>query len=53
MKDRAGDVGRGGVNGVLRDMKKVRPDLRLHLVGHSFGGRLVTAAADGPAGQPP
>ncbi len=52
MKDRAGDVGRGGVNGVLRDLKKVRPDLRLHLVGHSFGGRLVTAAADGPAGKP-
>jgi hypothetical protein len=52
MKDRAGVVGRGGVNGVLRDVKKLRPDLRLHLVGHSFGGRLVTAAADGPDGKP-
>ena len=52
MKERAGEVGRGGVNGVLRDLKKVRPDLPLHLVGHSFGGRLVTAAADGPAGKP-
>ena len=52
MKERAGAVGRGGVNGVLRELKKSRPDLRLHLVGHSFGGRLVTAAADGPAGKP-
>jgi hypothetical protein len=52
MKERAGTVGRSGVNGVLRDVKKLRPDLRLHLVGHSFGGRLVTAAADGPDGQP-
>jgi hypothetical protein len=52
MKDRAGVVGRGGVNGVLRDVKTLRSDLRLHLVGHSFGGRLVTAAADGPDGKP-
>jgi hypothetical protein len=53
MKDRAAAVGRGGVDSVLRKMKAVRPDLRVHLVGHSFGGRLVTALADGPAGQPP
>jgi hypothetical protein len=52
MKERAGTVGRGGLNSVLRDLKKARPDLRMHLVGHSFGGRLVTAAADGPAGKP-
>jgi hypothetical protein len=51
MKDRAAAVGRGGVHGVLRKMKTVRPDLRVHLVGHSFGGRLVTALAEGPAGQ--
>jgi hypothetical protein len=52
MKERAGTVGRGGLNSVLRDLKIARPDLRMHLVGHSFGGRLVTAAADGPAGKP-
>lgn len=52
MKGRAGTVGSGGLNSVLRDLKKARPDLRMHLVGHSFGGRLVTAAADGPAGKP-
>jgi hypothetical protein len=50
MKERAGTVGRRGVNGVLRQLKAIAPDLRVHLVGHSFGARLVTAAADGPAG---
>jgi hypothetical protein len=51
MKERAGTVGRCGLNGVLRQLKAARPELRIHLVGHSFGGRLVTATADGPAGQ--
>ena len=50
MKERAGTVGRRGVNGVLRQLKAIEPDLRVHLAGHSFGARLVTAAADGPAG---
>ena len=50
MKERAATVGRAGVSGVLRQLKAVRPDLRIHLVGHSFGARLVTAAADGPPG---
>ncbi len=53
MKARAGTVGNGGVYEVLRDVRKARPDLKLHLVGHSFGGRLVTAAATGPSAQPP
>jgi hypothetical protein len=44
MKNRAGVVGRG-VNAVLRDVRGRRRDVKLHLVGHSFGGRLVTAAA--------
>jgi pimeloyl-ACP methyl ester carboxylesterase len=46
MKQRAGLVGRSGVNRLLRDIRKAAPDVRLHLVGHSFGGRVVTAAAD-------
>src|SRR5262249_31118329 len=29
------------------------PAIRLHLIGHSFGGRVVTAAALGPDDQPP
>src|SRR5262245_55530145 len=52
MKDRAGAVGRTGVNEVLRRVRATRPSVRLHLVGHSFGCRVVTAAATGPADNP-
>jgi hypothetical protein len=47
MKERAGLVGRVGVNPLLRSLQAAHPALRLHLVGHSFGGRLVTAAVAG------
>jgi pimeloyl-ACP methyl ester carboxylesterase len=46
MKERAGIVGRTGLNQVLRRLRQHNPAIRLHLVGHSFGARLVTAAAD-------
>jgi hypothetical protein len=52
MKERAGTVGREGINSVLREIRVQRPVLNIHLIGHSFGGRLVTAAALGPANQP-
>jgi hypothetical protein len=52
MKERAGVVG-GGLNGVLAAVRAARPTLRLHLIGHSFGARVVTAAADGPAALQP
>lgn len=45
MKQRAGTVGSNGVAQVLRLLRERNGNLRLHLVGHSFGGRLVTAAA--------
>ncbi len=45
MKERAGKVGVGGLNPLLRGLQGRRPALRLHLVGHSFGGRLVVATA--------
>ena len=45
MKQRAGTVGRSGLAPVLRQLRERAPALRLHLVGHSFGGRLITAAA--------
>ncbi|HET8549017.1 MAG TPA: hypothetical protein VFL57_13465 [Bryobacteraceae bacterium] len=45
MKTRAGTVGRTGVALALARVREKRPDLPLNLVGHSFGGRLVTAAA--------
>ena len=46
MKERAGTVGRVGLSAVLRRIRQKNPNLKLHLIGHSFGGRLVTAAAD-------
>ena len=50
MKERAGVVGAKGLNGVLRQLQDQFAALKLHLVGHSFGGRLVTAAALGQPG---
>lgn len=53
MKQRAGTVGRTGLAPLLRRLRDRNPGVRLHLVGHSFGGRLVTAAADAlPDGMP-
>jgi hypothetical protein len=49
MKDRAGIVGRTGAVSTLRALGKARvagSPLKIHLVGHSFGGRLVTSAAN-------
>lgn len=45
MKQRAGKVGQVGVAPLVAGLKAANPGLRIHLVGHSFGGRLVTAAA--------
>jgi hypothetical protein len=48
MKDRAGKIGRDTVNPLLQRIQAAVPDkLKFHLVGHSFGGRLVTATVDG------
>jgi len=46
MKERAGRVGRDGTTDLLRALRRKFPNLRIHLVGHSFGARLVTSAAD-------
>jgi hypothetical protein len=46
MKSRAGAVGASGLARVLAGVREVRPDIKLHLVGHSFGGRVVAAAAN-------
>ncbi len=48
MKQRAGTVGQRGVNSLLREIAQDHQAVRIHLVGHSFGGRLVTAATAGP-----
>ncbi|MEP6675559.1 MAG: hypothetical protein ABJA78_10400 [Ferruginibacter sp.] len=47
MKERAGKVGANGLNAVLKNIRKQFPAVKLHLAGHSFGGRVVTAAAAG------
>lgn len=45
MKDRAGTVGRKGVAPLVDQLAKSVD--RIHLVGHSFGGRVVAAAVSG------
>ncbi|MET0496801.1 MAG: hypothetical protein ABW106_00880 [Steroidobacteraceae bacterium] len=46
MKERAGAIGVGSVAPLLENLRRQFPSLRLQLVGHSFGGRVMTAAAD-------
>ncbi len=49
MKQRAGNVGKIGLAPLLD--KLANQVVRIHLVGHSFGGRVVTAAAASSANQ--
>ncbi len=51
MKERAGTVGANGVANVIDKVRSKFPQLRLHLVGHSFGGRVVAAATDAIGGK--
>ncbi|MDA8747796.1 hypothetical protein N9M66_06255 [Litoreibacter sp.] len=44
MKKRAGAVGERGVAGLVQAVCQDIPDLKTHFIGHSFGGRVVTAA---------
>jgi hypothetical protein len=53
MKERAGTVGSSGVARTLAKVLAAKPDLQLHLAGHSFGGRLVTSAANALTGGVP
>jgi hypothetical protein len=53
MKNRAGVVGRKGVYSTLRELQQDDRTRKLHLIGHSFGARVVTAASDGPGGGSP
>jgi hypothetical protein len=55
MKKRAGVVGKQGLGPLLGRIAEADPDLRLHLLGHSFGARLVSFALAGlpdPARSP-
>lgn len=53
MKERSGIVGSTGVNQILASIRDQNPKIKLHLIGHSFGGRLVTSAVAGSVTQPP
>jgi hypothetical protein len=45
MKNRAGVVGAAGVAQAVRDLKTASPAVKIHLVGHSLGGRLMAGCA--------
>ncbi|GLX53555.1 hypothetical protein Shyhy01_65050 [Streptomyces hygroscopicus subsp. hygroscopicus] len=47
MKGRAGTVGEHGLGPLLGTLAATAPGVRVHLVGHSFGGRLVSFALRG------
>ncbi|MEV5878214.1 serine-threonine protein kinase [Streptomyces sp. NPDC052101] len=47
MKRRAGTVGEQGLGPVLGRLAGAAPGVRVHLMGHSFGGRLVSFALRG------
>jgi pimeloyl-ACP methyl ester carboxylesterase len=51
MKQRAGTVGSHGLYDLLRAVRqRGGPQLKIHVIGHSFGGKLVSAGIKG-AGQ--
>ena len=56
MKDRSGTVGAKGVATAVRALHERCPAVKIHLVGHSLGGRLMASCAkalgDAPTLQP-
>jgi len=44
MKARAGDVGAKGEAPLIVKLRDTRPDLRVHMIGHSFGCRATAAS---------
>ena len=51
MKRRARVVGETGVHSLLVELQQSAPQARFHLMGHSFGCIVVSAAIAGPLGQ--
>lgn len=47
MKKRAGTVGRKGLGPMIGAIRDAQPSIRVHLIGHSFGARLVSFALAG------
>jgi len=52
MKERSGIVGDAGVADAVRALREKRPSTKIHLVGHSLGGRLMAACAKSLATAP-
>jgi hypothetical protein len=48
MKQRARHIGETGVHALLIELQKSAPGARFHLMGHSFGCIVVSAAVSGP-----
>lgn len=48
MKGRAFAVGQNGLGPVLRKLSREHPSVKIHLMGHSFGAIVVSAAAADP-----
>jgi hypothetical protein len=53
MKERAGMIGRTAVSDLVKAVVTRSPDIKLHVVGHSFGARLVTSLVLGKEGAQP
>jgi hypothetical protein len=52
MKDRAGRVGAAGVGPLLVDLLRASASVRAHLVGHSYGAKVVLSALVAAAALP-
>ncbi len=52
MKNRSGTVGANGVAAAVRALKARCPTLRVHLIGHSLGGRCMAACAKTLCSEP-
>jgi hypothetical protein len=52
MKNRAGTVGRMGLGPFIMQLSAAVPGVRVHLVGHSFGARVVSYALAGVPASP-
>jgi len=53
MKKRAGKIGQGGLGPILDRLQAKSAVLKVHLIGHSFGARLVSFALAGVKADPP
>ncbi len=53
MKRRAGEVGESGIYEFVKAVRTASPASRIHLIGHSFGGKVVLAAVTGKRGMTP